>query len=777
MKKFILYIFLFIALFIFTSCDETGQDNKIDAPTPQMLKVNNKILSWAYIENATEFKIDVTFNGITTTYKSTTNTLDLSNILNDEGDYEFKVTTLKGKSFISDSSESSLTYKWTKNSISYTLFQYNFKTLASLDDFDRNVKDKYADGSIKFDKVGAYITTPAFETTTSFSVTANIIGKNTSGDATITFYGLDSSGKVLETVPITGPLQNSSYNIKAEFNNSNIKKIKIEFTTKATGNFGLVAISAKTDTDDEKLISISCKDINSQFAQNSSFDYSGTLVLNYKSGKSEEINILDNKNLIKVSNFDTIAIGTKTATLEYQSLKTSFQYLVTHEYDAIYNYLDYCDLYFIDLDDNPNNYLTIISLKESSKQLNILIDYGFDTSLYTNTLKLELESIAPTIDYYYSNSNLNEIVGDAIKLTQNKKYNLAPYININVNDEYYILEVFGYTYLDSNNINVTTYNNINKIYSKIDFLKVNNNITSDLINSFDPEVVILPEGSLASILKTAKLVYTTNNNIYQYSPTLNSTFNMHLTDTSYEFDGLNCGELSTHFEWGINEATSGLHHASLTNYFYRSSYYGDIADLQGDALKNALCNVITTTHTKAITYGEARYTAINTDTDPLNPDNIILIYSGDSINGTWDNGVTWNREHVWPKSLSGGLYTDISNEQANAGSDLHQLKPEYSSVNASRNNKPYGNATNSETYCPRSEVQGDVARILFYMAVRYNMDFVKLKVVASASILLDWNKTDLVDSFERNRNNVVQSYQGNFNPFIDNPWFADAIWG
>lgn len=777
MKKIILYIFIFLALFIITSCDNSGTTSKEDAPAPQMLKVNNKILSWAYIEDATEYKIDVTFNGTTTTYTSKTNTLDLSSILGDEGDYEFNVTTLKGSSFSSDSDSSYFKYTWTKNSISYTLFQYNFKTLASFDGFDLNVKDKYADGSLKFDKVGAYITTPEFDTTISFAVTANIVGKNASGEATITFYGLDANGKVIETVPVKSVLQNSSFNIKAEFNNSNVKKVKLEFTTKATGNFGLVALSAKTDTDDEKLVSISCKDVNDSFVQNSSFDYSGSLVLKYKSGKTEEINILENKTLVKVSNFNTIEIGNKTATLEYQSFKTSFDYLVTHEYNSIYNYLDYLDLYFIDLDDNPNNYLTIISLKETKKSINILIDYGFNTSDYLNSLKVELDNIAPSIDYYYSNQDLSSICKDSVKLDANKQYNLAPYVNINVNNEYYILDVFGYIYLDSNNINVQAYNNINNIYHKVDFMKINNNITEDLIKSFNPEVVILPEGKIDSILNLAKLVYTADDKIYQYSPTINGTFYMHLTDTSYEFDGDNCGELSTHLEWSNNDSTSGLHHASLTNYFYRSSYYGDIANLQGDALKQALNNVITKTHTKLITYGEARYTALNTDKDPLNPDNILLIYSGDSIDGTWDNGVTWNREHVWPKSLSGGLYPDISNEQANAGSDLHQLKPEYSNINASRNNKPYGNATDSTAYCPRAEVRGDVARILFYMSVRYNMDFVKLQVVANASILLNWNKADLVDSFERNRNNVVQSYQGNFNPFIDNPWFADAIWG
>ncbi|MFP4478854.1 MAG: endonuclease [Candidatus Izemoplasmatales bacterium] len=36
---------------------------------------------------------------------------------------------------------------------------------------------------------------------------------------------------------------------------------------------------------------------------------------------------------------------------------------------------------------------------------------------------------------------------------------------------------------------------------------------------------------------------------------------------------------------------------------------------------------------------------------------------------------------------------------------------------------------------------------------------------------------DPVDDFELNRNNVIYDYQGNRNPFIDNPEYVDLIWG
>ncbi len=45
------------------------------------------------------------------------------------------------------------------------------------------------------------------------------------------------------------------------------------------------------------------------------------------------------------------------------------------------------------------------------------------------------------------------------------------------------------------------------------------------------------------------------------------------------------------------------------------------------------------------------------------------------------------------------------------------------------------------------------------------------------NIFLEWNEEDPVSEFERTRNNVLQSIQGNRNPFIDNPYLATRIWG
>ena len=153
-----------------------------------------------------------------------------------------------------------------------------------------------------------------------------------------------------------------------------------------------------------------------------------------------------------------------------------------------------------------------------------------------------------------------------------------------------------------------------------------------------------------------------------------------------------------------------------------------------------------------------------------------MTYTSDSISSAWEQGVTWNREHIWPKSLSGGLYNSMSDSSKNAGSDLHHIRPALTAINSSRGNKMYGSVTNETYFYPGDNFTGDTARILFYLSIRYDMDMLKLKVCDDLSLILNWHNQDNVDNLERNRNIQVQTIQGNYNPFIDNPWLADRIW-
>ena len=55
-----------------------------------------------------------------------------------------------------------------------------------------------------------------------------------------------------------------------------------------------------------------------------------------------------------------------------------------------------------------------------------------------------------------------------------------------------------------------------------------------------------------------------------------------------------------------------------------------------------------------MSYESSKQHLQNTDADPNDAGNIILIYKQNSVDEPWDGGDTWNREHIWAASY--GLY-------------------------------------------------------------------------------------------------------------------------
>jgi len=240
-----------------------------------------------------------------------------------------------------------------------------------------------------------------------------------------------------------------------------------------------------------------------------------------------------------------------------------------------------------------------------------------------------------------------------------------------------------------------------------------------------------------------------------------------------------------------------------------SAYYYTAFNNQDDSLKQKL-HLIIDNHT------EFPYTSSSTDVwdilkdtdkDTANPNNVILIYSNRSVNAAqeYSSGSGWNREHVWAKSR-GNFGTSKG-----AGTDVHHLRPCDISVNSTRNNRNFDDCVNCVdvidngfntgskrsssmwTFEPPDNVKGDVARMIFYMVVRYEGDgnepdleltntlqvkTSKLPLHASLATLLTWHRLDTVSDWERNRNNIIyNNYQGNKNPFIDYPKLAEYLWG
>jgi len=241
-----------------------------------------------------------------------------------------------------------------------------------------------------------------------------------------------------------------------------------------------------------------------------------------------------------------------------------------------------------------------------------------------------------------------------------------------------------------------------------------------------------------------------------------------------------------------------------------NGYYDSAKNFSDDNLKYEL-NQIIDNHT------EFYYTDSNTDVwdilketdrDPNNSDNVILIYSGISVNGAqeYNNANGWTREHIWAKSR-GDFGTSIG-----VGTDVHALRPLDNTTSSVRSNRSFNNCTtcidvtdrwgnitgskkdaNDWSFEPRDEVKGDVARMIFYMAVRYegldsypNLELTEAMLPLSnkeplhgvLSALLEWHRNDPVDAWEENRNDIIYySYQNNRNPFIDFPELAEHIWG
>jgi endonuclease I len=213
-------------------------------------------------------------------------------------------------------------------------------------------------------------------------------------------------------------------------------------------------------------------------------------------------------------------------------------------------------------------------------------------------------------------------------------------------------------------------------------------------------------------------------------------------------------------------------------------YYKGAINLKGNLLKVALSDIINEGFIPLL-YGDARYILDESDIDPNNSDNLILVYTGMSVSSNWDGGLTWNREHVWPQSRLGVRVEYGDADFPSKATDIHNLKPADPDENGVRSNDYFDWTKTDNTYEPRDEVKGDIARILFYMATMYfdlsfNDDATTTssnKTMGVLSVLLEWNEFDPVDDFERHRNEVLYSYQGNRNPFIDYPEFANLIWG
>ncbi len=217
------------------------------------------------------------------------------------------------------------------------------------------------------------------------------------------------------------------------------------------------------------------------------------------------------------------------------------------------------------------------------------------------------------------------------------------------------------------------------------------------------------------------------------------------------------------------------------------NYYDGITG-NGTSLMNQLEARLKSGHNQT-TYGEVRYALPDTDRDPNNSSRMLLVYTRESNVGTWQSGNYESREHVWPASRQG---VSGSNSTAGRYGDIHMLKPAEQGINTTRSNLSFGldNTTGaarregSYFYAGDAD-RGDVARIAFYAATRWQDDGLKLvegtgsvssREMGDLSSLLEWHYLDVPDTFERRRNQVIyDSYTNNRNAYIDRPEYAWSV--
>lgn len=266
----------------------------------------------------------------------------------------------------------------------------------------------------------------------------------------------------------------------------------------------------------------------------------------------------------------------------------------------------------------------------------------------------------------------------------------------------------------------------------------------------------------------------------------------------------------------------------------QGGYYASVDDSNAASLR-------TTLHELIDDHQRYSYTGSGTDTwtileaadvDPNRGGRILDVYKNASYAKAGGGNSSYNREHTWPNSY--GFPNDGSGNYPYT--DCHQLFLCDIAYNGARDNRPFAQAVGGAEYPTEAnngvgggsgvypgnsnwslgtgtggafevwhDRRGDVARALFYLDVRYEgglhggsganePDLIltdNIALIAGSntgsnesvaymgylSTLQQWHELDPPDAKEIARNDVVYSFQGNRNPFIDHPEWIACLYG
>ncbi len=253
------------------------------------------------------------------------------------------------------------------------------------------------------------------------------------------------------------------------------------------------------------------------------------------------------------------------------------------------------------------------------------------------------------------------------------------------------------------------------------------------------------------------------------------------------------------YNWGTREETATFLSPNAEAFYADNNVsYDVLSTMSGSTDTSAVPTSVLYTELHKLMYNNLTDYTTYDETRPLfkytdcqnsakTSDKISSFYSGKSIGPAWDSGSTWNREHVWPNSMSAGG-GGKNGTTTRRETDIMMLRPTATSENSGRSNTAYGES--SGYYNPNDEsdgtydLRGDVARVVLYVYVCWGtsayedgaLDYI-WEVIESKDVLLKWMAADPVDTWELGRNDSVQSITGTRNVFVDYPELAFKLFG
>ena len=219
--------------------------------------------------------------------------------------------------------------------------------------------------------------------------------------------------------------------------------------------------------------------------------------------------------------------------------------------------------------------------------------------------------------------------------------------------------------------------------------------------------------------------------------------------------------------------------------------------LEGAALRTWLKDNWYTGKHSSLGYTQARVRMYNYIENHNNT--ITGVYGGYqkswNYGGTGSNPAPINAEHTIPQSFFG--------KSEPMRSDIHHLFPTYDNFNSRRSNYPFQEIPDSSTtswmlntsvttsipssnidsysegtnsaFEPREDHKGNVARAVFYFYTMYPS--YDLAQVGDINMFYQWHLDDPADAAEIARNDGIETYQGNRNPYVDHADWVALAWG